>query len=136
MPGFLDGLGIYANYTYTKSKADLPEHSGTKLPGQAGNTANFALSYQKYGFTGKVSVNYTDKFLFTVGATSNDDIWYDAHTQLDVNASMDIWRGLSVYVQFMNLNNAPLRYYEGITNMPTQREYYSWWSQFGFKYNM
>jgi len=39
-------------------------------------------------------------------------------------------------VQFMNLSNAPLRYYEGVTTMPTQREYYSWWSQFGFKFNM
>ncbi len=136
LPGFLDGLGIYANYTYTKSTADLPGHSGAKLPGQAGNTANLSLSYQKYGFTAKASVNYADKFLFTVGATSADDIWYDAHTQFDVNASMDIWHGLSVYVQFMNLNNAPLRYYEGVTNMPTQREYYSWWSQFGIKFNM
>ncbi len=136
MPGFLDGLGLYANYTYTKSTADLPGHPGTKLPGQAGNTANLALSYQKYGFTAKVSVNYADKFLFTVGATSNDDIWYDAHTQLDVNANMDIWHGLSVYVQFMNLSNAPLRYYMGITEQPTQREFYSWWSQFGIKFNM
>ena len=136
LPGFLDGLGIYANYTYTKSTADLPGHSGAKLPGQAGNTANFSLSYQKYGFTAKVSANYADKFLFTVGATSADDIWYDSHMQYDANVSMDIWRGLSVYAQIMNINNAPLRYYMGITERPTQREYYSWWSQFGIKFNM
>ena len=136
MPGFLDGLGLYANYTYTKSTADLPGHSGAKLPGQAGNTANLSLSYQKYGFTAKVSANYADKFLFTVGATSADDIWYDSHMQYDANVSMDIWHGLSVYAQIMNINNAPLRYYMGITEQPTQREYYSWWTQFGIKFNM
>jgi TonB-dependent receptor len=136
LPGPLDGLGIYANYTYTKSSADLPDHRSAKLPGQAGNIANVALSYQKHGFTGKISVNLADKFLDVVGATTDLDTWYDAHTQWDANASYDLFSGLTVYAQFMNLSNAPLRYYMGITERPIQREYYSWWSQFGFKFNM
>jgi len=136
LPGFMDGFGIYANYTYTKSKADLAGHAGSKLPGQAGNVANFALSYQKYGFTAKVSLNYADKFIDLVGIDSDNDTYYDSHTQLDANANMQLFSGFSVYVQFMNLTNAPLRYYIGDHSRPTQREFYSWWMQAGVKFNL
>lgn len=136
LPGFLDGFGVYANYTYTDSEADLPGRDNATLPGQAGSTANFALSYQKFGFTAQFSLNYQDSFIFEVGEDAEHDVYYKDHVQLDFSANQEILTGLSVYLKLVNLNNAPLNYYMGKTNRPIQREYYSWWVQAGFKYNM
>ncbi len=135
LPGFLDGFGIYANYTYTKSTADLPGRENATLPGQAGNTANFALSYQKGGFTAQFSLNYQDSFIFEVGEDVDHDIYYKDHIQFDFSANQEIMKGLSAYLQLVNLSNAPLNYYMGKENRPTQREFYSWWLQAGLKYN-
>ncbi len=136
LPGFLDGFGIYANYTHTKSTADLPGREDAALPGQAGNTANFALSYQKAGFTAQFSINYQDSFIFEVGEDEDHDIYYKDHIQFDFSANQEIVKGLSVYLQFVNLNNAPLSYYMGKENRPVQREFYSWWMQAGAKYSL
>lgn len=136
LPSFLDGFGIYANYTYTKSTADLPGRTEATLPGQAGNTANLALSYQKAGFTAQLSLNYQDSFIFEIGEDEEHDVYYKDHLQLDFSANQEIFDGLSAYIQFVNLNDAPLNYYIGKEDRPIQREFYSWWLQAGFKYNL
>jgi len=136
LPGFLDGLGIYVNYTYAKSDANLPGREDATLPGQAGSTGNFALSYQKYGFTAQFSLNYQDSFIFEIGEDEEHDVYYKDHLQFDFSANQDIYDGLSAYFKLVNLNNAPLEYYMGQENRPIQREFYSWWIQAGFKYNM
>lgn len=136
LPGFLNGLGIFVNYTYTTSNADLPGRDGATLPGQAGNVGNIALSYQKYGFSAQLSLNYHSKYIDIVGEDSQNDIYYDDHVQLDFSANQQILSGLSAYVQILNLTDAPLRYYIGDTKRPIQREFYSWWVQAGFKFNL
>lgn len=136
LPGFLDGLGIFVNYTYTTSEADLPGRDDATLPGQAGSVGNIALSYQKYGFSAQLSLNYHSKYIDIVGEDSQNDIYYDDHVQLDFSANQQILSGLSAYVQILNLTDAPLRYYIGDTKRPIQREFYSWWVQAGFKFNL
>jgi len=136
LPGFLDGFGIYANYTHTKSTADLPGREDSPLPGQAGNTANFALSYQKAGFTAQFSINYQDSFIFEVGEDEDHDIYYKDHVQFDFSANQEIIEGLSAYFQLINISNAPLNYYMGKENRPIQREFYSWWIQSGVKFSL
>lgn len=134
LPGFLEGFGINANYTYTESAADLPGRTDITLPGQAGNTANFALSYQKAGFTGQFSINYQDSFISEVGEDADHDIYYKDHIQFDFSANQEIKKGLSAYLQLVNLNNAPLIFYMGKEDRPIQREFYSWWMQAGLKF--
>jgi TonB-dependent receptor len=136
LPGFWNGFGIYANYTYTDSKADLVGRDDTVLPGQSGDVANFALSYEKYGFQGRLSTAYFGKYIFEVGENADNDVYYDNNFRIDFSASQRITRYLQVYLQFINLNNTPLRYYIGDTNRPIQREFYSWWMQGGVKLNL
>jgi TonB-dependent receptor len=135
LPGFLKGFGIYANYTYTTSNATVNERKDVPLPGQAGNVANFALSYEKGGFSGRVSLNYHGSYLDFLGEDDESDIYYDNHLQWDFSASQNILGGLQVYLQAINLNNEPLRYYIGRTSRPTQREFYSWWMHGGLRYS-
>ncbi len=134
LPGFLSGFGIYANYTYTKSEADIPGRERTILPGQAGNVANLALSYEKGGFTGRFGINYHGKFIEDVGETEEHDRYYKDHMQLDFSGSMRLFSGLSLFLEVVNINNEPLYYYMGRPERPVQREFYKWWSHVGLKY--
>jgi TonB-dependent receptor len=134
LPGFWSGFGIYANYTYTDSKADLTGREDTIIPGQAGNVGNFALAYEKYGFQGRLSFAYYGEYIFEVGETPEEDIYYDNNLRIDFNASQRITRYMQAYLQFVNLSDTPLRYYIGDTNRPIQREFYSWWTQLGLRF--
>jgi len=136
LPDFWNGFGIYANFTWTESEAKLATGRTEVLPGQAQTVANFALSYEKYGFTGRVSVNYHGKFIEEIGEDQDYDRWYDEHWQWDFAASQRIYDGLRFYVEVINMNDAPLRYYSGVTTRPVQREFYSWWMHTGFKFEL
>ena len=136
LPGPLSGLGLYANYTYTSSEADLPERKAISLPGQAGNVANFAISYEKFGFQGRLSFNYHGSYIDEVGDEKEEDIYYDDHLQVDFSSSYQVIPGLQVYFEAINLTDEPLRYYIGKEDRPIQREYYSWWTHVGIKYNL
>ncbi|WP_462319261.1 TonB-dependent receptor [Marinilabilia sp.] len=140
LPGFASGFGIYANYTYTWSEADLTTEGGTQrtvsLPGQAENVANFALSYEKGGFSSRISLNYAGAFVDEIRETSDSDRYYDERFQLDVSASQKLTSNIRIFAEVMNLTNAPLRYYNGVSSRPEQQEFYSWWGNFGVKLNL
>lgn len=136
LPGPLNGLGVYANYTWTGSRARFPERTANStLPGQSAHIGNFALWYEKFGFSARASWNFHGKYIDAVGADAKTDVYYDNHTQLDVSLSQRLTRHVRAYVDFLNLTNAPLRYYEGSSNRPIQQEYYRPWSTFGLKMN-
>jgi len=137
LPGVLSGLGIYANYTHTKSEADLGGRlERSVLPGQSSDIANFAISYEKYGFSGRFSVNYHGKFIEEVGKDAEHDRIYKEHLQMDFSASQRIFEGFRVYVEVLNLNKEPMLYYMGKPSRPIQREFYSWWMHGGIKFDM
>jgi TonB-dependent receptor len=139
LPGLLSGLGIYANYTYTWSEARLTTEGGTdrtvSLPGQAENVANLALSYEKSGFSGRVSLNYAGAFIDEIRESSDSDRIYDERYQLDISANQQITPNIRVFAELINLTNAPLRYYNGVSSRPEQQEFYSWWGNLGVKFN-
>lgn len=137
LPGPLDGLGVYANYTWTDSNAKFPGREGedARLPGQSSHLGNLSLWYEKYGFSAKASWNFHGKYIDAVGETAAEDVYYDNHTQLDVSLSQRLTRRMRVYADFLNLTNAPLRYYLGVPTRPIQEEYYKWWAMFGVKMN-
>src|SRR5262249_15054620 len=60
LPGALNGIGVYANYTYTDSSAKFPGRSGedSTLPGQSRHVGNLSASYEKFGFSGRVAANF------------------------------------------------------------------------------
>ncbi len=137
LPGFLNGLGIYANYTYTWSETEIDGRDDKiSLPGQAKHTGNFALSYEKYRFSGRVALNWHGEYISEVGEEAMDDVYYRDHFQVDVSAGYQIMPNLSIFAEFINLNNEPLRYYMGESSRPIQREFYSWWSHLGVKWEM
>lgn len=136
LPGPFDGIGVYANYTYTDSDAHFPGHVGkATLPGQSKHVGNLAGSYEKGGFTGRVSVTFHGSYLDTVGADNSQDRFYDTNSQLDVTLLQKVSRNAHVYLNLLNLNDALLRYYQGVSDRVQQEEHYHWWTEFGVKFD-
>ncbi len=139
LPKPLDGFGIYANYTYVNSDAVLPNEDigepgrDSILPGQAKNVANFAVFYEKFGFSGRGSLHYRDRFLSEVAGSPDFDLFVENHLQFDFSASQRITKNVRVFAEFININNRPFKSYEGVSNRIRQDERYKWWSTFGVK---
>ncbi len=131
LPGkFLKGFGIYANYTFTKSKAkgiasedgDLREN--ITLPGTAPHMLNASLSWENNRFSARLSANYTAAYLDGLRSDAFNDAFYDKQFFLDANASVKISKVARFFAEATNLTNQPLRYYQGTVNQTMQMEYY------------
>ena len=127
---FLQGFGIYANYTYTKSKANGITNSkgekreGLGLPGSAPHIFNASLSWENSKFSTRISLNHTSDYLDELGTDTFSDRYYDQQTFLDVNASYKVTKHLNIFAEANNLTNQPLRYYQGIQSRTMKVEYY------------
>jgi TonB-dependent receptor len=134
LPSPLNGFGIYANYTFSDSTATFPSHPGTSsLPGQSRHVGNLAVSYEKGGFSGRVSTTFHGSYVDVIGLTDLLDRYYDASTQIDVSVNQRVTKKLRLFMDLNNLNDALLRYYEGVPDRPQQEEHYHWGTTFGVK---
>ncbi|HET6616467.1 MAG TPA: TonB-dependent receptor [Gemmatimonadota bacterium] len=141
LPSPLDGLGIYANYTWTDSDATLPGGRETRLGGQSENVANAALSYEKAGFSGQISMNYRDDFILEFGGDTGEeeereeDLIVDDHLQFDLSLSYEVTPQAAVFLDIVNLNNEPFVTYQGIPERPIQEEFYETWGELGIRWH-
>ena len=105
------------------------------MPGQAKNVGNFAVSYERFGFSGRATLHFRDLYLSEVSSDPLRDVFIDSHKQLDVTFSQKITKNFRIFAEFLNLTNEPFRVYEGVSTRPVQEEYYRWWATFGVKYD-
>ncbi len=134
LPGALNGLGVYANYTFTDSTTRLPDRiADSPLPGQSRHVGNVSVWYEKFGLSARASVNVHGQYIDQVGEDALTDVYYDNHRQVDISVSQAVTKNVRLFADFVNLSDAPLRYYEGFSTRPIQEEYYRWWTQFGMK---
>lgn len=141
LPGFAQYFGVFLNYTYTWSEAEVLGETNNEvrkvtLPGQSKNSGNAALSYQRGGFNGRIAANYNGAFVDELRDNSSNDRFYDNRLQLDISLSQKIGKNLSVFAEGLNLTNAPLRYYNGVSSRPEQQEFYSWWMNVGIRLDL
>lgn len=131
------GLGLYTNYTYTTSAAELPGRQENKpLPGQPEHFGNIALTYEKGGFSGKAAYVFHGNYIYGVGSEAAEDIYKDTHDQLDVVLSQKLGEKIRVFVELNNVTNEPLRFYEGTVDRPISEEYYKWWGTLGIQWEL
>ncbi len=142
LPGFLRGLGIYTNYTFTKSFADGIYNSdgekreGVMLPGTAPHLFNASLSWENKRFSARLSGNYTAAYLDALGGNDFEDVYYDKQFFLDANAAYKIGKSLRIFAEANNLTNQPLRYYQGIASRTLQAEFYRPRYNVGIKFDL
>ncbi|MDH3814057.1 MAG: TonB-dependent receptor [Acidobacteriota bacterium] len=134
--GFWGGFGLYGNYTYVDSEAEYPDRESTTLPGQSKNIGNFALVYEKYGVTTRLSYNYNGKKLLEVGGDIDEDIWVDDHAQLDFLFRVQVAKRWAIIFEAINITDEPYTAYEGTADRIRQQEYYSWWATLGVRFDL
>jgi len=143
LPGkFLQGFAVYANYTFTKSKAkgisgeDGVLREGLGLPRTAPHMLNGSLSWENNKFSARVSANYTAAYLDEIGDNAFTDAYYDKQFFLDANASYKVTKTLRIFAEANNLTNQPLRYYQGEVQRMRQLEYYKPRYTLGLKFDL
>ena len=78
--------------------------------------------------------NFQGKLPLAIGATANDDNWLDNRLQLDFSASQRLGKHVKLFIDMLNLGNAPYRVYLGANpNRPIQEERYKIWAITGVK---
>lgn len=152
LPGFLNGFGINANYSYIWSRMTVPGRTFNQpLPRQAPHLFNIALFYEKHNIQARLAVNYKSAYLMELNlaateingenqlinpSTDQYDIFYGAFTSMDFSISYKLNKHFSLYTEWNNLLNSPMRLYRGIKERPVQTEYYSIRGIVGIKFNL
>jgi outer membrane receptor protein involved in Fe transport len=134
LPSALKGFTVYSNYTHVHSTANLPRGKFI-LPGQAENMGNASLSYERKGFSIRSSFNFQGVYALAIGATAASDNWLDNRMEVDLSASQRIGNGVRLFVDALNLSNAPYRVYAGDPNHAIQEERYKSWVIGGVKFD-
>ncbi len=146
LPAPLDRFTLYLNYTFTNSDATIQSRDADegnpnaleniKLPGQSANVGNASLAYEHKKFSMRVSANFNGVYLSEVGGNADEDVYVNQRLQLDLNATYAISPRVRVFAEFLNLTNQPFEVYQGSEDILIQREFYSWWSRIGVKFDL
>jgi TonB-dependent receptor len=144
LPGLLKYFGIYANYTLTDSEVkglDVAGRENEKLPllGTARHSGNVSVSYDAPRFTLRFAVNYQSESLDPGEGGYNEDSFFDRYadrrTDIDANATIQLTSKSRFFIDANNLNNRPLRFYQGVRGRLAQDEFYGRRIQTGFKFD-
>lgn len=140
LPGFLKNLGVYTNYTHTRSSVENFQIEGRddddiQLPGTPEHALNASLGYESKKLTLRASLNFAGAFVDEFGEEAFYDRYYDEMTHLDVSGSYDVTSHFKIYAEANNLLNTPLRYYQGQEQYTMQTEYYGVRVQGGIRFN-
>jgi TonB-dependent receptor len=138
LPGALNGLGVYVNYTYTLSETDFGVSGGrrSKLPEQFEHVWNLAMSYDLGGFSGLLSANYQSDFIDSVRGSPEEDRYGRHRLQLDANLSQQITPNVRAFVQLNNLTNEPYIRYDGSLATPYENEFEGFWGSMGLRFSL
>ena len=127
LPSPLDGFGISANYTHVSGHASAPGIRTGDIPlfDQSHDIGNVQIFYEKYGFAARVAFSYRSAYMDALGKTAALDQYTDANGQVDVHASYQIMKQVTIFADGTNLTDAPWRRYIGTPNQLVERERYS-----------
>ena len=106
---FDSGFGFYANYTYNKTnKADVTvngeEFGQSALIGSAKYQYNTSVYYEGDAFN--VRASYNKRGETVLGLNSGLNVYQDPYEQVDVNASVNLYEGLSLTAAVINLTKS------------------------------
>ena len=137
LPDALAGLGVGINWTYVDSKFEIRPGEFSLLPSTSKNTANASISYEKYGLTARVGYYYTSRNLWAISGdtTVSPDVFSEARSYVDFGSSYAFDKHLSIYLNAKNLTNTPLKFSEGPSDRPIQREFYGRTYQAGVRFD-
>ena len=144
LPGVLAGLGVYANYTYTHSNAELREVTReVPLPRQVPHVLNAAVSWERGPFMAMVTANHRSEYLWAVSQEQVSDHrshlfptmdrYLEAQTQFDLSAQMEVRQNATAFLEVKNLTNEPQTWYDGNPEFHFRSSYNHAWGVLGLR---
>lgn len=132
LPAPLDGFGVNANATFVDgssrfnliSPSTLKPYQKTEdfVPNQAKRVYNAQLYWEKYGFSARVAVNFTDEYVRDVGGI-DANVVNDPATRWDAAANYRVTKHFTVYLEGKNLTNEVKTWYNGRPARPEEFEH-------------
>jgi len=141
LPGWMSGLGVFANYTWTDAEIETAQAYGGRntfaLPGQSDTNYNVAVFYENAGFSARLSYTKRSDYLEEINADDADfDLYVEGREQLDFTASYDFGNGIEAFTEAKNLtNSAGVRYY-GSRERTYEYEKFGYNVFFGLRFKM
>ena len=106
------GFGAILNYTIVNGSAkfdnSLPSSVFQFALEGLSDSANAVLFYDKHGIQARLAYNWRDKFLASSGSGRNP-LYIEAYGQLDGSASYEFRKGMTVFVEGINLTGSSRR---------------------------
>ena len=104
------GFGAILNYTIVKSDTDYDNtlrYTETQFAVRGvSDSANAVLFYDKNGLQARLAYNWRDGFLSNYGF---DPFYVEAYGQFDASASYEFRKGMTAFVEGINITNADRR---------------------------
>jgi iron complex outermembrane receptor protein len=149
LTSYLDGFGVMVNYSNTSSAVELPAFGFANvqspkqtipLPGLSKQVTNLRLYYEKAGFQVAAAARKRSDFLGQVSDFQDNQqlTFIKGETIVDFQMSYEfqtgMLKGLSLYAQANNWNNAPYQEFTENSSSVTSRTIYGRTYQFGVGY--
>jgi TonB-dependent receptor len=132
LPRWWGGFGAAFNWTGIDSRIQIRPGDYTQLPSTARNTGNAALFYERDGlFDIRVGANYISRSIFAIGSSVATDVYSEPRTSVDLGSKLFVTNQIGLYLNVKNITNTALKYSEGSSVRPIQREFYGVTYQFG-----
>ena len=140
LPGFLDGLLVQGNYTYTDATGSVvdgeisavgetPTFRDISLPATSEHTFNAVLGYEKGPVNLRLAGTYRDGFLDEINADGAEfDRHVDSLFQLDFTGRYQATDNVQVFFEWININNAEFFAFNNLGGRQNilQYEEYNW----------
>ncbi|WP_082445126.1 TonB-dependent receptor domain-containing protein [Sphingomonas sp. Leaf28] len=132
---FLDnGLGVQANATYNRSRAEREGRPTVNLEDAVPFSANAKLFYEKHGINASVSYQYQSKFVSSQYSYIDSlAIKQTPYHELAASVSYDILPQVTIYAQGSNLLDSATKRFSTYSNVPAFYEYTGRAFFFGFR---
>lgn len=133
LPGFLNGFGLQANFTYldSKDKSAMPidiegvTDAGVGLEGFSDTSYNIIAFYEKDAWQGRIAYNWRDDYLLSRSGTRSGGLpeHVEAYGQLDASFSYDFTEKLTVSLEAVNLTNERVYEYVDVIERLSRVQY-------------
>lgn len=126
LPSPWDGLGVTGNVAFLDGSFNTYERADAPFPGTSKTIVNTSVYYEKYGLSARLSYQWRDDWLDTLGSlglgTSEGDSYRKAYGNLDLSLRYALNNNLTLYFDGSNLTDEEYIAFVGNERHPTEVE--------------
>jgi len=147
LPGALQNTRLFANYAYTRSRANYGRDRRYPLTSTTPHVLNVALLYEDRRNSGSLSVNFNSgRFSGPSGHLpvavrdaydTLGDRYRGQRPIIEAKLGRQLTSRVSTYAELQNIFNTFTRYdYIGLEQFPYRLNYFSWWGNLGVRVDL